>query len=60
MCILQMRNIACKTVQVVLDERRRLCHVGVTLTVLHPTEQLRAQLHAVKQYVIFTVGPTAM
>ena len=38
--------------QVFLSERRRLGHVGVTLTVgglLHPTEQLRAQIHAVKQ-----------
>ncbi len=38
--------------QVLLSERRRLGHVGVTLTVgglLHPTEQPRAQIHAVKQ-----------
>ena len=38
-------------VQMLLSERRRLGHVGVTLTVLHPTEQPRAQnnRHAVKQ-----------
>ena len=35
--------------QVLLSERRRLGHVGVTLTVLHPTEQPRVQIHAVKQ-----------
>ena len=35
--------------QVLLSERRRLGHVGVTLTVLHPTEYPRAQIHAVKQ-----------
>ena len=35
--------------QVLLSERRRLGHVGVTLTVLQPTEQPGAQIHAVKQ-----------
>ena len=34
--------------QVLLSERRRVGHVGVTLTV-HTTEQPRAQIHAVKQ-----------
>ena len=32
--------------QVLLSERRRLGHVGVTLTVLHPNEQ---PIQAVKQ-----------
>ena len=35
--------------QVLLSERRRVGHVGVTLTVLHPTEQPRALINAVKQ-----------
>ena len=30
--------------QVLLSERRRVGHVVVTLTVLHPTEQPRAQI----------------
>ena len=54
MGIVQMRNIACKCSS--LSEARRLGHVGVTpsalrriLTVLHPTEQLRAQIQVVKQ-----------
>ena len=50
MCILQMRDITCKTVRVLLGERRRLGHVVVApLMVLHPTEQPRAQIQSVKQ-----------
>ena len=48
MCIIADAQY-CLQLQVVLSERRRLGHVGVTLTVLHPTEQPRAQIHAVKQ-----------
>ena len=34
---------------VLLNVRRRLDQVGVTLTVLHPTERPRAQIQVVKQ-----------
>ena len=46
MCILQIAQYG---LQVLLGERRRLGHVGVMLTVLHPNEQPRAQIQAVKQ-----------
>ncbi len=47
MCIIADAQY-CLQLQVVLSERRRLGHVGATLTVLHPTEQPGAQIHAVK------------
>ena len=42
--------------QVLLSERRRLGPVGVTLTLLHPTEQPRAPIGTLSNSgVIFTV-----